>query len=135
MPESEKNHNQELLMAPIRKYLKPDQKVVLLLTAEECGLITLLTYIPEELMLAIYSSKCRDEIVSARLTLSDLEGLGECIATEANHTKSRQLRKSLDAVFEKIEQLNLKYCDEGSPIQETSIPQLKKKQNFVLIKK
>ena len=135
MPESEKIHNQELLMAPIRKYLKLGQKVVLLLTAEECGLITSLTYIPEELMQAIYSSKCRDEIVSARFTLSELEELGGCIAAEANHTKSRKLRKSLDAVFEKIEQLNLKYCDEDSSIQETSIPQLKKKPNLVLVKK
>ena len=123
------------MRATIRKYLKPGQKVLLLLTAEECGLITSLTYIPEELMQAIYSSKCRDEIVSARLTLSDLEEFGECIAMEANNTKSRNLRKSLDAVFEKIEQLNLKYCDEDSPIQETSIPQLKKKPNLVLVKK
>lgn len=38
-------------------------------------------------------------------------------------------------VFEKIEQLNLKYCDEDSPIQETSIPQLKKKPNLFLVKK
>ena len=135
MPESEKIHNQETLMATIRKYLKPGQKVVLLLTEEECGLITSLTYIPEELMQAIYSSKCRDEIVSARFTLSELEELGGCIAAEANHTKSRKLRKSLDAVFEKIEQLNLKYCDEDSSIQETSIPQLKKKPNLVLVKK
>ena len=135
MPESEKIHNQEILMATIRKYLKPGQKVVLLLTAEECGLITSLTYIPEELMQAIYSSKCRDDIVSARFTLSELEELGGCIAAEASHTKSRQLRKSLDAVFEKIEQLNLKYCDEDSSIQETSISQLKKKPNLVLVKK
>ena len=59
-------------MATIRKYLKPGQKVVLLLTAEDYGLITSLTYITEELMQAIYSSKCRDDIVSARFTLSEL---------------------------------------------------------------
>ena len=123
------------MRATIRKYLKPGQKVVLLLTAEECGLITSLTYIPEELMQAIYSSKCRDEIVSARLMLSDLEKFGECIAMEANHTKSRKLRKSLDAVFEKIEQLTLKSCDENSPIQEKSNPQLKNKPNLVSVKK
>ena len=135
MPESEKIHHQEILTATIRKYLKPGQKVVLLLTEEECGLITSLTYIPEELMQAIYSSKCRDDIVSARFTLSELEELGGCIAADANNTKSRKLRKSLDAVFEKIEQLNLKYCDEDSSIQETSIAQLKKKPNLVLVKK
>jgi hypothetical protein len=135
IPEAKKIHNWEILMAPIRKYLKPGQEVVLLLTAEECSLITSLTYIPEELMKAIYSSKCRDEIVSAQLTRSELEELRECIAAEANHTKSRKLRKSLDAVFEKIERLNLKYCNEDSSIQETSIPQLKKKPNLVLVKK
>ena len=67
--------------------------------------------------------------------VSELEELGGCIAAEAYNTKSRPLRKSLDAVFEKIEQLNLKYCDEDSSIQETSIPQLKKKPNLVLVKK
>ena len=134
MPESEKIHHQEILTATIRKYLKPGQKL-LLLTAEECGLITSLTSITEELMQAIYSSKCRDDIVSAGFTLSELEELGGCIAAEAYNTKSRPLRKSLDAVFEKIEQLNLKYCDEDSSIQETSIAQLKKKPNLVLVKK
>ena len=88
--------------------------------------VTSLTYIPEVLIQAIYSPKYRDEFVSARLTLSGLERLGGCIAAEANHIKNQEAAKSLDAVFQKIKQLNLKCCDEYSSIQETSISQLTK---------
>jgi len=123
------------LLATIRQYLKPGQQVMRLLTAEECGPITSLEYIPEAKMQAIYSCKCRGANISARCTLSELEELGGCIAAEAHHTKSRKPRKSLDAVFEKIEQLTLKSCDENSPIQETSNPQSKNKPNLVLVKK
>ena len=100
-----------------KKHLKPGETVVLRLTKEEAGLIVGLTLISEELMHTIYFSKCRDDIVSARFTLSDLEDLAGCIAAEANDTKDKRLRKQLDAISAAIEQLNLRYCDDDSPKQ------------------
>ena len=122
-------------MTSKKKILKPGQKVVLLLTEEEAGFVTKLPYIPEELLHTIYFSKCLDGIVSARFTLSGLEELGEFIAAEANNTKNRIVRKSLDAVSEKIDQLNLTYCDEDSSVPEPSKPQLKTKPHLVLVVK
>ncbi len=98
-----------------KKHLKPGEKVVLSLTEEEARLITELTYISEERINTIYFSKLLDGIVSARHTLGELEELAGYIAAEANNTKDKRLRKKLDAISEKIEQLNLAYWDEASP--------------------
>lgn len=100
-----------------RKHLKPGGKVLLLLTEAEAGLTVELPFIVDDLIATIYSAKLRDGIVSAQFTLSDLEELGECIAAEANNTKDKKLRKQLDAISEKIEKLNMTYCDEASSNQ------------------
>ena len=102
-------------MASKRKHLKPGEKVVLSLTEEEASLITEFTYISEERINTIYFSKCRDGIVSARHTLSELEELAGYTAAEANNTKDKRLRKQLDTISERIEQLNLIYSDEDPP--------------------
>ena len=122
-----------------KKYLKPGEKVVLSLMEEEADQITKLPLISEELLHMIYISKMRDGIVSARYTLSELEELSECIAAEANNMKHKKLRKQLDAISEKIDQLNLKYYDDDSP-QEHSQQKYSQREaiarrKLVLVKK
>ena len=46
------------------------------------------------------------------LTLDDLEDLVGYIAAEANHTKDKKLRKKLDAIFSKIQDLLETHADE-----------------------
>ena len=46
------------------------------------------------------------------LTLDDLEELGGQIAAEANHTTDKKLRKRLDAIFSKIQDLLETHADE-----------------------
>jgi hypothetical protein len=49
------------------------------------------------------------------LTLDDLEDLGGYVAAEANHTADRKLRKKLDAIFAKIQDLLETHDDEEPP--------------------
>jgi len=49
------------------------------------------------------------------LTLDDLEELGGYIAAEANHTSDKKLRKKLDAIFSKIQDLLETHADEEPP--------------------
>ena len=49
------------------------------------------------------------------LTLDDLEDLGGYIAAEANHTTDKKLRKKLDAIFSKIQDLLETHADEEPP--------------------
>ena len=49
------------------------------------------------------------------LTLDDLEDLGGYVAAEANHTTDKKLRKKLDAIFSKIQDLLETHADEESP--------------------
>lgn len=88
---------------------------MLSLSEEGARLITKLTYISDERINTIYFSKLLDGIVFARHTLCELEELAGYIAAEANNTKDKGLTRKLDAISEKIEQLNLTYWDEASP--------------------
>jgi hypothetical protein len=49
------------------------------------------------------------------LTLDDLEDLGGYIAAEANHTTDKKLRKKLDVIFSKIQDLLETHADEEPP--------------------
>jgi hypothetical protein len=49
------------------------------------------------------------------LTLDDLEDLGGYVAAEANHATDKKLRKKLDAIFSKIDDLLETHSDEESP--------------------
>jgi cob(I)alamin adenosyltransferase len=49
------------------------------------------------------------------LTLGDLEDLGAYVAAEANHATDKKLRKKLDAISSKIDDLLETHADEQSP--------------------
>jgi hypothetical protein len=50
------------------------------------------------------------------LTLDDLEDLGGYVAAEANHTTDKKLRKKLDAISSKIDDLLETHGDEERPM-------------------
>src|SRR5262245_28003855 len=54
------------------------------------------------------------------LTLDDLEDLGGYVAAEANHTADKKLRRKLDAIFSKIQDLLEAHADE-EPLKSSKI--------------
>jgi len=88
---------------PPRKIIKPDQEVPLVLSEAERKLIL------DDL---IYAKQEHTEVIRAtaaekpvEFTLNSWEGLGDCIAIEANSTRDRRLKRSLDRLFAKINAL------------------------------
>mgnify|MGYP000462683939 CR=1 FL=1 len=88
---------------PQRKQIKPNEKVGLkLTTAERTLILNDVMCVEEEYIQAIQNTPSGKPV---QFTLDELDGLGGCIAAEANHTTDKKLEKKLDRVFEKIQGL------------------------------
>ena len=96
-----------------RQRISPDNRVCLKLTDRERNLI-----IEEMLMLDPNTEKrlrlapVEGEHLVLRLTLDDFEELQGNIAAVANHTKSKRLKKELDAVWKRIQTIMDTYTDQ-----------------------
>ena len=88
-----------------RERIEPDDAVPLLLTPAERDAL-----LGEAALFAGLDYKLRLGVSKAgqlefRLTLDEVDDLQGYVAAAANHTKSRKLQHTLDAVYDKIERL------------------------------
>lgn len=96
-----------------KRHVQPGEKVELKLTeAQRSLLLDGLPLLPEEVETAIRSSQPTSPL---RLTLDDLDDLAGHVAAEANHTKDKKLRRRLDAIFSKIQDVLDSHTDEPPP--------------------
>jgi hypothetical protein len=96
-----------------KTHIPADEKVGLRLTGAERKLILeALIHIDDELAGPIRSTPADAPVM---LTLDDLDDLAGCVAAEANHTTNKSLRKKLDAIFSKIQDLLGTYTDQDPP--------------------
>jgi hypothetical protein len=96
-----------------KKFIEKDEKVGLRLTVSERKLIVEdPIHIHEELADPIRRTPTGTPVM---LTLDDLEDLGGNVAAQANHTPDKKLRKKLDAIFSKIQDLLETHTDEKPP--------------------
>jgi hypothetical protein len=105
-----------------RKRLKPGANVILKLKVKQVDLIVEQTLIDDDLLASIHAAKVRDDVVSIKCTLDDLEELAGYVAAEANNTKDRTLRKELDAISDEIDRLKLSYVDTTVSTQVATAP-------------
>jgi hypothetical protein len=97
-----------------KKHIQPGEKVELKLTeAQRSLLLDRLPLLPDEVETAIRSSQPPSPL---RLTLDDLDDLAGHVAAEANHTSDKRLRKGLDAIFSKIQDVLDSHTDEPPPM-------------------
>lgn len=97
---------------PKRK-MTPDDAVPLTLTAAERKLILDdLLYLEKEYEQVVREAPANEPV---RFTLDDWEGLGGCIAAEANHTDDPKLRRKLDRLLTKINKLLDQHPDDRGP--------------------
>ncbi len=95
---------------PQRKQIKPGDKVGLKLTAAERMLILNdLIGVDQKHIQTIRDTPPEQPV---QFTLDELDDLGGYIAAEANHTTDKKLGKTLDRVFEKIQDLLDQHTDE-----------------------
>jgi Plasmid pRiA4b ORF-3-like protein len=96
-----------------KTHIHPDEKIGLKLTGAERKLILEgLIHIDDELAVPIRNTPANAPVM---LTLDDLDDLAGCVAAEANHTTNKGLRKKLDAIFSKIQDLLGTYTDQAPP--------------------
>lgn len=97
---------------PKRK-MTPDDAFPLALTAAERKLILDdLLYLEKEYEQVVRKTPANEPV---RFTLDDWEGLGGCIAAEANHTDDPTLRRKLDRLLTKINKLLDQHPDDRGP--------------------
>jgi hypothetical protein len=90
-----------------------DDAVPLALTAAERKLILDdLLYLEKEYEQVVRETPANEPL---RFTLDDWEGLGGCIAAEANHTDDPKLKRKLDRLFAKINKLLDEHPDDLGP--------------------
>ena len=95
---------------PIR--IQPNEKVSLQLNERERELVLGHTFADEELTNRLRVVPGKDERPVFRFTLDELDELGGFVAAEANHTKSKKLRKELNHLFDRIQTALDSYTDE-----------------------
>jgi repressor LexA len=98
---------------PPRKKIKPDETLSLTLSKREQQLLLddVLCLPPEfenRIRLTIVGKNC----LSVRLTLDDLDELGGCVVTTANHAEIAKRQKALYRIFSRIQELLETYTDE-----------------------
>jgi len=95
-----------------RQRLRPDEKVPLELSDRERTLILEHTFADEELTKHLRVVPGSGERPIYRFTLDNLDELAEFVAAEANHAKDKKLRKELDHLFERIENVLESHTDQ-----------------------
>jgi hypothetical protein len=97
---------------PIRKRVRPDEKVPLTLSHRERELILEHTFADDELNAPLRIAPASDQASVYAFTLDDLEELMGYVAAEANHAKDKKLQKELDRLFEQMQTVLEFYTDE-----------------------
>lgn len=95
-----------------KKRVAPGARLPLELTEQERELILNHTFAPDELTTKLRLVPRPGERYEVRYTLNDLDDLAGYIASEANHTKDRRLRKELDRICARISAILEAHTDE-----------------------
>ena len=78
-------------------------------TIDERNLIVNQTFAGDDLTERLLEAKTEGKYIKVAYTLSELEELAGFIAAEANHTEDKKLEKQLDALYDKISDIENKY--------------------------
>ena len=78
-------------------------------TIDERNLIVNQTFAGDDLTERLLEAKTEGKYIKVAYTFSELEELAGFIAAEANHTEDKKLEKQLDALYDKISDIENKY--------------------------
>ena len=79
------------------------------LTIEECDLILNQTLAGEDLTERLREARAVGKYIKVAYKLDELDDLAEFIATEANHAEDKKLENKLEALYDKISDIENKY--------------------------
>lgn len=82
-----------------------NKTVTIVLTRRERDLIAQHTFADPDYSKRFTLNKKNPTTLSARFSAEELDDLLGYVAAEANHSKSKRLQKELDALYEKLQEL------------------------------
>jgi repressor LexA len=97
-----------------RKRIKPGTRIALMLSPLERDLIVERTLIDPEMEEQLRCAQPSGSKLVIALTLDDVDDLAGHVAAEANHCDDKRIRRSLDAVYDRLAKLEAEYTDEES---------------------
>jgi len=78
------------------------ERIKIKFTVEERDLIVNQTFAGDDLTERLHKAKPEGKHIKVLYTLGELEDLAGFIAAEANHAEDKRLEKRLDALYEKV---------------------------------
>ena len=85
------------------------ERINIKFTIEERDLIVNQTFAGDDLTERLYEAKAEGKLIKVSYTLDELEDLAGFIAAEANHAEDKKLEKKLDALYDKISDIEDNY--------------------------
>jgi len=107
-----------------RKQIRPGQLVDVRLTPQERNLILERTFIDPEMEARLRAATARESNLVVQLTLDDIDDLAGHVAAEANHCSEPRVRRALDAVYDRLSNIEDTFTDE-EPHAEAVVPEVK----------
>ena len=84
-------------------------RISIRLTIEEYDLILNQTFAGEDLTERLREARAGGKYVKVAYTLDELDDLAGFLAAEANHAEDKKLEKKLEALYDKISDIENKY--------------------------
>lgn len=85
------------------------EKISIRFTFEERDLILNETFAGDDLVERLHEAKVLGRYIKVAYTLDELDDLAGFIAAEANHAEDKNLEKKLEALYDKISNIENKY--------------------------
>jgi hypothetical protein len=101
--------------------IEPGEKVPVAFTPPERALVMDHTFADPELTEPLEAARLARGKYTVRFSLDDLDALLGHVAAEANHCKSKSLRKELDALFARLQDEMASY-DDGQWQESAKVP-------------
>jgi hypothetical protein len=85
------------------------ERINIKFTIEERDLIVNHTFAGDDLTERLHEAKAEGKHIKVAYTMGELEDLAGFIAAEANHAEDKKLEKRLDALYDRISDIEDKY--------------------------
>ena len=95
-----------------RKRIKRGQRVAFKLTRQERDLIVARTFVDVEIEGRLRNARPSGSDLIVDLTLDDVDDLAGHVAAEANHCSEARVRRALDAVYDRLANIEDTFTDE-----------------------
>lgn len=104
-----------------RTFIKPGTRLRFTLSTRERDVVVDRAFLDPEVQARLKTARARGSRLEVELTLDDIDELHGCVAAEANHCDDVNVRRTLDAVCNRLVATEDRFTDEA-PIASAVVP-------------